>query len=339
MLALSRDNRIFLNDYSGQIATAQSAADMARDTISGIVRQSGRVVHTVSARAKGLTSLRGKLRRKRYSHPAKQVTDLIGVRVITYYRDDVDPIVAELRKNLEIDDKRSADKRTTLDLHSFGYRSVHLIGRLKSGTALNAQHRFLMERWFEIQVRSILEHTWAEIEHEIVYKSGVVQPDSVSRRFAALAGALELLDGEFLALRGEQEALIEEYASSYKKKKDQRKSFDVARLLGFLRAWSGDGGAAFPAGTGLEPTCVEALRAVGLGTPTSLALALRSRSFKRSRNSFASLHGIAPESISHLAQVVLAVAMKDARVIKVHFPEMMYDPILTQIVERRAQKA
>jgi hypothetical protein len=56
---------------------------------------------------------------------------------------------------------------------------------------------FLRKRWFEIQVRSLLEHAWAEIEHEIVYKSGITQPDAVRRRFAALAGSLELFDSEF----------------------------------------------------------------------------------------------------------------------------------------------
>jgi ppGpp synthetase/RelA/SpoT-type nucleotidyltranferase len=136
------------------------------------------------------------------------MTDLIGVRVITYYRDAVDPIVARLQQVFEINANESTDKRLALGLRNFGYRSVHLIARLKPSQVLTPSHQLLQKRWFEIQVRSILEHAWAEIEHEIVYKSGVAQPDAILRRFAALAGTLELLDGEFLALREMRNDLI-----------------------------------------------------------------------------------------------------------------------------------
>lgn len=223
-------------------------------------------------------------------------------------------------------------------------RSVHLIARLKESSTISASHQFLRRNWFEIQVRSILEHAWAEIEHEIVYKSGVVHEAAAIRRFAALAGALELLDNEFLALREERNALIDKHAANYRLKKDHRKAFDVARLLAFLEvsrsgtAWRSAVAGNYPVGGGLEATCVEALRAVGLGTPASLSAMFRSPRFKYSLKSFAALQGIVPEEVSHLAQIVLAIAVKDARVIREHFPEMMYDPTIARLVERRAAR-
>ena len=64
----------------------------------------------------------------------------------------------------------------------------------------------------EIQIRSILQHTWAEIEHDIGYKSTVEVPRQIRRRFSRLAGLLELADQEFIGIRKDLDA----YALSIK---------------------------------------------------------------------------------------------------------------------------
>jgi hypothetical protein len=56
---------------------------------------------------------------------------------------------------------------------------------------------------FEIQVRSILQHAWAEIEHDLGYKSKQSVPKQIRRRFSRVAGLLELADAEFAAIRAE----------------------------------------------------------------------------------------------------------------------------------------
>lgn len=85
MPGLSRNARAFLETYGE--SEAEAAAERARELVSQVVNESGLVVHAVSARAKSPASLRAKLRRKSYTDPAKQITDIIGVRIITYYRD------------------------------------------------------------------------------------------------------------------------------------------------------------------------------------------------------------------------------------------------------------
>ncbi|MGA3301865.1 MAG: hypothetical protein ABSC72_01090 [Methylovirgula sp.] len=344
MPGLNRAAQRFLNQYGSQLQQAQSAAALARDLVEKVVRESGALVHVIAGRAKGLDSLRGKLRRKSYRKPESKITDLIGVRVITYYRDEVEPAVAALQRYFDINATESTDKRVQLGLRAFGYRSVHLIARLKRGPALDANHLYLQQHWFEIQIRSILEHAWAEIEHEVVYKSGIVQPDEVQRRFAALAGTLELLDNEFVELREERNALIDAYVDRYLEKLDWRKSFDVARLLGFLeayrkgRSWRQAAKEGQPFAAGLDASCVEALKSVGLGTPSSLIAQFRAQRFRYNLRVFASLQGISVDQVSHLASVVLAVLLKDETVVRRHFPEMMYDPAIIQLVERRTSR-
>jgi ppGpp synthetase/RelA/SpoT-type nucleotidyltranferase len=183
MLRLNRPAQKFLNFYAAQMEDTERAARLIRDEVERVVRDTGAFVQIVGARAKTVNSLRAKLRRKQYKRPIQRLMDLIGVRVITYYRDAVDPIVARLRDTFEINEKDTIDKRRALGLREFGYRSVHVIARLRPTQLLALANSPVRKRWFEIQVRSIVEHAWAEIEHEIVYKSGVVfqmQPGGVS---------------------------------------------------------------------------------------------------------------------------------------------------------------
>lgn len=130
MTGLSRKAQRFLRDYAGDGVKFASAADFARKTVEEIARETGSLVHVVSGRAKTLASLRGKFRRKHYRNPARELTDLIGVRVITYYGDEVDLVATRLRQRLVINAAESVDKRLGLGLQQFGYRSVHLIARL-----------------------------------------------------------------------------------------------------------------------------------------------------------------------------------------------------------------
>src|SRR5439155_19155749 len=102
--------------------------------------------------------------------------------------------------DLTVSTSKSIDKRTELGLKEFGYQSVHVIARVRSSSPNLGWFREVGPDWFEIQVRSILQHSWAEIEHEVVYKSGVAYPQSFKRAFSALAGTLEILDKQFESL-------------------------------------------------------------------------------------------------------------------------------------------
>ena len=339
MSKLNRAAQEFIQSYEKRYETTKKAAELASEMVERYLQDAGVFVQIISSRAKSLDSLREKLRRKQYKNPTKELKDLIGIRIICYYSDTIDEVISKLRQEFEINKKESVDKRNISGKDSyFGYKSVHLIVRLKKGQALSIDHLPLRESWFEIQIRSILEHAWAEIEHKVVYKSGIKYTNNVTRRFARLAGSLELLDSEFLALRGERDQLIKAYCDKYLLGKEGGEEFDVARLLGFLQATlpSGQEGT-IPLGTGFQVSCVDALKEVGLGTAKSLRRIFRSRKFRYALTSFASEQGIAPDEVSHLAVVVIAVAIKNAFIVKRHFPEMIYDPAIANIIKRRVR--
>jgi len=85
----------------------------------------------------------------------------------------------------------------------------------------------------EIQVRSLLQHAWAEIEHDRGYKFTGKLPEEIERRFHLVAGTLELMDHEFRALSEE----IDAYAERVKKETREGKldiPIDSTSLLSFL---------------------------------------------------------------------------------------------------------
>jgi len=66
----------------------------------------------------------------------------------------------------------------------------------------------------EIQARTILQHAWAEIEHDIQYKSVDTIPTGIRRRFMALAGLLEIADREFQAVQDADDQLRQQARGS-----------------------------------------------------------------------------------------------------------------------------
>ena len=161
------------------------------ELISQTLKQQGLELNSIEHRIKTVESLAGKLERKgeKY-HQLSDITDLIGLRIVTFYTDDVDKVAAIISQLFDIDWANSVDKRKLHDLNSFGYNSLHYICNLHGGSFP-----------FEIQIRTALQHTWSAIEHDIGYKGAVKLPPQYRRQFSRLAGMLELADDEFSRLR------------------------------------------------------------------------------------------------------------------------------------------
>lgn len=150
----------------------------------------------VHHRVKDVSSACDKQTKKRYSSPEVQMTDLVGLRVIVYLESDVERVELALRDSFEIDNENSVDKRKTL-VDRVGYRSVHLVCCLGKDRSAVPEYREICNMPFEIQIRTALEHTWAEIEHKQNYKGDKALPDELQRRLMILSGTLELVDKEF----------------------------------------------------------------------------------------------------------------------------------------------
>lgn len=160
------------------------------------------VYHSITSRAKTRESLQKKIERKGYTS-LDLATDLCGLRVITFLESETKIVENYLRSIFSIDESNSEDKSDNLGEDKVGYKSIHLVGTLPENLLLLPEFERFRDLKFEIQVRTILQHAWAEVEHDKNYKfSGQLPPD-IKRRFKLLAGFLEIADREFESISKE----------------------------------------------------------------------------------------------------------------------------------------
>lgn len=175
--------------------------------------------HIVESRAKSIDSFREKITRpgKSYHDPLKELTDLAGIRVIVYYTDDVDTVASMLKKEFRVYGAKSSDKRDTHDADQFGYLSVHRILSLKTPRTYLAEWKPFVKLQFEVQIRTVLQHSWAAISHAMQYKQEADVPVELKRKLFRLAGLFELADEQFVDIRDEHADITETVARQFDK--------------------------------------------------------------------------------------------------------------------------
>lgn len=170
----------------------------------------------VQSRPKSITSFAEKAWRKRHrsDNPLHQLTDLCGARVICRTRSEVEAVSAFVEDRLEIDWENSADCSQRLRPAEFGYRSVHYIVKLRAGGIPGFDMEIpkeVLSKPAEIQIRTVVEHAYADFAHDITYKGAFRLPSSWERELAGVAAALEEADQTFARIEGKLSA----YATNY----------------------------------------------------------------------------------------------------------------------------
>ena len=190
--------------YESLLPVYKQMADIIPEKLKGFFEEAGIIVAAVEHRVKARESLAGKLKLKGGKYKdIFDITDLVGIRVITFYIDDVDKVASVLERLFEIDWDNSIDKRKAHEIDSFGYLSLHYICRIPESAYSNPEHPELNKIRFEVQMRTVLQHAWANMNHDTGYKSGVEIPRVYMRDMSRLAGMLELVDDEFSRIRRE----------------------------------------------------------------------------------------------------------------------------------------
>ena len=191
--------KLILEDYRKQREHFVKLGDVVHQMLANIAKDLGLTVLAVEHRVKEEKSLAGKLERKGDGYNTlEDITDILGCRVICFLSDEIDKIGKKVEENFVIDWENSSDKRTLLKENAFGYLSLHYICSLPFGDKWPDE---ICGKKFEIQIRTILQHAWSAIHHDIGYKSDFGVPRDISRQFARLAGLLELADDEFVRAR------------------------------------------------------------------------------------------------------------------------------------------
>ncbi len=174
------------------------------ELVTGMLDDAGINYLSVTGRTKSVESFAAKAARTvdgqpLYPDPLTEITDQVGLRVITYIHSDVAAVAELLADELVLLDDRDMGQETASE-GRFGYASRHLlVGVAEDDTA----HRRLRNQPAQVQIRTVLQHAWAEFEHDIRYKGSIPEEhrSDFDRRFTLAAGLLELADREFSTIR------------------------------------------------------------------------------------------------------------------------------------------
>ncbi len=186
---------------------AEEAATRLGAWLTSVLDDAGINYLDISGRGKGIASFAAKATksvdgRPLYPDPLADITDQIGVRIITYVRTDVAVVADLVAAQVAVLDDRDLGQETASE-GRFGYGSRHLQVALDPIWLGDLPVDRFQVPSAQIQIRTVLQHAWAEFEHDIRYKGSIpaeLAPD-LNRRFTLAAGLLELADQEFDVIR------------------------------------------------------------------------------------------------------------------------------------------
>ena len=199
--------------------------------LENILREEKLVCNMISSRLKDRESLSKKIDQKREKYTKlEDITDIAGVRIITYYIADVSRVAEIVEQEFTVDRENSIDKSAALEPDRFGYCSVHYVVEMSPERLKLREYQAYAGLKCEIQIRSVLQHAWAEIEHDLGYKSTIAIPRDIRRSFSRLAGLLEIADKEFQDIRSFLKSYQNEAAGKMERKELQDMEIDAILL-------------------------------------------------------------------------------------------------------------
>lgn len=203
------EESLFRSTYAQQLPVLEDACAALTGMVAAVVARSGGVdIAKVEGRVKEAEECIRKFVRK-YRPTLEEsntpysiqpcITDLIGVRVVCLYEDELEKIAQIVRSHfavIDVTDKVTAVESTEA---SFGYKGLHLDLRLSAAERDLPEHAAYAHLPFELQVRTIIQDSWSVLDHRIKYKKSI--PGQLKRRINVLSALFELADREFRQIR------------------------------------------------------------------------------------------------------------------------------------------
>lgn len=189
-----------LEDFDGRKDGLEEFCRRTKALIDACLEDAQLPCQLVQSRVKHKKKLRDKYLdpRKNYTK-LDDITDLAGLRIITYYEDELDRIAEVIKREFNVIPEKSIDKREAAP-DKFGYYALNLVCTHSDARKGDAQFKNWATLEFEIQITTVLRHAWSEIEHEW-YDLKDAYPDEIKRKFYLLAALLEMAESSFQSLR------------------------------------------------------------------------------------------------------------------------------------------
>jgi putative GTP pyrophosphokinase len=200
-------------EYASQRPVYEAFTENANELLRKLLEDRGIEFSSIEKRTKSMESLKGKVERGdkvgKYNS-LQEITDLSGIRIIAFLKEDCKKISALLSETFVVDTINSIDKEDETDPDRFGYQSIHLILAYSEDRIKLPEFKRFLGLKFEVQVKTLLQHTWSTIDWKLRYKRRSEAPKRLRRRLFRISALLDAADDE-LSYVYEQVSNIKSY--------------------------------------------------------------------------------------------------------------------------------
>lgn len=210
------ENKEFRDFYESQNRLLEDAKNSFITLLHALITHGGNVaLSKIEGRVKEKEECIKKFNRKYRAELEKNgapysikehITDLVGLRMVCLYEDDIEKIRAVLSEHFKVIDVTDKIALVENTESSFGYKGLHLDLQLNEARSGLPEYISYAAFPFEVQVRTIIQDSWSVLDHKIKYKKSI--PSRLKRRINTLAALFELADREFREIRDATDAEI-----------------------------------------------------------------------------------------------------------------------------------
>lgn len=240
LIAKNNDIQQIKIDYDKKCVQYKALGDLIRLYLyEGLT--SAKIPFTdIQYRVKTFHSFMLKIKRKKYfDNPYSKIEDILGVRVICTFNEDirkVSDVIETVFFAEPPDDKELNDQNKLI-----GYRGRHQIVKLKNEICNSSSfYKKLKGLKAEIQIRTNVQHSWAEVSHKLNYKDEENVPTEFKDTLAEISFTLNLIDKHYAQLKKEKELLKNKLKASSVKSFDLEQEINIDTLSTFLDLFYSD---------------------------------------------------------------------------------------------------
>jgi ppGpp synthetase/RelA/SpoT-type nucleotidyltranferase len=188
--------------YSERLPVWEKFAERVKEKVEEALQKSRLEYIRVEYRIKSLESFLEKCMRRNFNNPFTDIRDIIGFRIIFPFVDDLDNFHEMVNTHFDVVER--TNKRDAQGYKVFAYEAIHY-------------HLLLDGTMFELQLRTLIQNTWAVLDQRLFYKTRDTVPHHIRRKMNRLVALFEIAEDEFKLLRGE----CLDYIQIYSKAKSQ----------------------------------------------------------------------------------------------------------------------
>jgi len=194
-------NKVTIEEYNLLLTDLNLLANEIKEEVSIRIKYDPQKPHDtikipVMIRCKDFNSFYEKayFREKKYKNPINDITDKVGVRFVVLLPKQIQKLKAIIVNNPKWDTRVDRDVDTQIgdNPYNFDYLSTHIVVKRKNGLKFS-----LDPLTCEVQIRTLTQHAYAELTHDLVYKTPVDVSTPVKRNVGRCMALIDTTDQIF----------------------------------------------------------------------------------------------------------------------------------------------